>query len=80
MEPMKQLETKSFMTTPGPLAFPDALSILTWNINRGLQLDEVIEFLAGVVGRPDSCCRRPIGTPGELMVAISRSRSHKRLQ
>lgn len=45
---MKQLETKSFMTTPGPLAFPDALSILTWNINRGLQLDEVIEYLAGV--------------------------------
>jgi endonuclease/exonuclease/phosphatase family metal-dependent hydrolase len=47
MEPMKQLETGSFMTTPAPITLPDAVKIATWNINRGLRLNEVIEFLAG---------------------------------
>jgi endonuclease/exonuclease/phosphatase family metal-dependent hydrolase len=46
MEPMKQLETGSFVTAPGPLKLPDAVRIVNWNINRGLQLNEVIEFLA----------------------------------
>lgn len=35
------------MTTPAPFAVPDALRIVTWNINRGQRLSEVIEFLAG---------------------------------
>jgi endonuclease/exonuclease/phosphatase family metal-dependent hydrolase len=45
MEPMKQLETGSFITTPDPLARLDAVRIVTWNINRGLRLNETIEFL-----------------------------------
>ncbi|MGO9337217.1 MAG: endonuclease/exonuclease/phosphatase family protein [Terracidiphilus sp.] len=47
MEPIKELETGSFVTTPGTFEFPDALRIISWNINRGLRLNEVIEFLAG---------------------------------
>ena len=35
------------MATPSPLAIPDAVRIVTWNINRGQKLNEVIEFLAG---------------------------------
>ena len=44
---MKQLETRSFMTPSDPIALPDAVRIVTWNINRGQRLNEVIEFLAG---------------------------------
>ena len=44
---MKQLETGSFMTTPSAIALPNAVRIVTWNINRGQRLNEVIEFLAG---------------------------------
>jgi len=47
MELMKQLETGSFMTTPDPIALPDAVRVVAWNINRGQRLNEVIEFLAG---------------------------------
>lgn len=46
MEPIKELETGSFITAPAPFELPDALRIITWNINRGLRLNEVIEFLA----------------------------------
>jgi len=35
------------MTTPDSFAIPDAVKIVTWNINRGQRLNEVIEFLAG---------------------------------
>lgn len=35
------------MTTTDPFATPNAVRILTWNINRGQRLNEVIEFLAG---------------------------------
>jgi endonuclease/exonuclease/phosphatase family metal-dependent hydrolase len=44
---MKQLETGSFMTTPDSIETPNVVRIVTWNINRGQQLNEVIEFLAG---------------------------------
>jgi endonuclease/exonuclease/phosphatase family metal-dependent hydrolase len=38
-----QIETGSFgELTP----YPDSLHVLSWNINRGLQLDAIIEFLA----------------------------------
>jgi endonuclease/exonuclease/phosphatase family metal-dependent hydrolase len=46
MEPMSQLETGSFMTAPRPIALPETIRVVTWNINRGLRLDEVIEFLS----------------------------------
>jgi endonuclease/exonuclease/phosphatase family metal-dependent hydrolase len=45
MEPMKQLEIGSLVTTPDSFAVPDTVRIVTWNINRGLRLDEVIAFL-----------------------------------
>lgn len=44
---MKQLETGSFITKPNLNAIPDRIRIVTWNINRGQKLDEVIDFLAG---------------------------------
>jgi endonuclease/exonuclease/phosphatase family metal-dependent hydrolase len=47
MEPTQELETGSFIRTPDPFAPPDAVRIVTWNVNRGQQLHEVIEFLAG---------------------------------
>ena len=34
------------MTTPGLLATPDTVRIVSWNINRGQRLNEVIEFLS----------------------------------
>jgi len=45
MEPMKQLETGSSMTTAELFAIPNAIKVVTWNINRGQRLNEVIEFL-----------------------------------
>ena len=47
MEPLKQLETGSFTRTPDPHARPDIVRVINWNVNRGLRLNEVIEFLAG---------------------------------
>ncbi len=46
MDPTQELETASFMTTQGLLATPDTVRIVSWNINRGLRLNEVIEFLS----------------------------------
>ena len=46
MEATQELETGSFIRTPEPFARPDAVKIVSWNINRGQQLNEVIEFLA----------------------------------
>jgi len=34
------------MTTPDRLAIPEAVRIVSWNINRGLRLNEVMEFLS----------------------------------
>ncbi len=47
MEPTQELETGSFIRTPDLFARPNAVRIVTWNVNRGQQLNEVIEFLAG---------------------------------
>lgn len=47
MEATQELEAGSFIRTPDPFARPDAVRVVTWNVNRGQQLNEVIEFLAG---------------------------------
>jgi endonuclease/exonuclease/phosphatase family metal-dependent hydrolase len=47
MEPMKQFETGSFIQSPEACACPGTVRIVSWNINRGQLLKEVIEFLAG---------------------------------
>lgn len=44
---MTSLESGSFVTRPFLLEWPEALRIESWNINRGLRLDEIIGFLAG---------------------------------
>lgn len=46
MEAMQEIETESFIRTSDSFACPDAVRIVTWNVNRGQQLPEVIEFLA----------------------------------
>ncbi len=47
MEPMQELETWSFTRTSDAFARPNAVKIVTWNVNRGQRLNEVIEFLSG---------------------------------
>src|SRR5215469_4001301 len=42
---MKELESGSFSTKPSPCVWPIPLRAVNWNINRGLQLDGVIDFL-----------------------------------
>lgn len=42
---IKELEIGSFLTPPFPREWPDTLRVVSWNVNRGLQLDGVIEFL-----------------------------------
>jgi len=44
---MKQIETGSFRTASEALSFRDAFHLVSWNVNRGQHLNEVIEFLAG---------------------------------
>ena len=44
---MKRIETGSFLTASEALSFPDALHVVSWNVNRGQHLNEIIEFLAG---------------------------------
>jgi len=45
---LEQIETGTF-ATPSWLVFPpDSVRVVSWNIDRGLHLDGVIEFLAGV--------------------------------
>jgi len=43
---MKELESGSFLNRPFPRVWPETVRVVSWNINRGLQLDGVIEFLA----------------------------------
>jgi endonuclease/exonuclease/phosphatase family metal-dependent hydrolase len=43
---MTALESGSFLPEPFQLEWPDTLRIVSWNINRGLRVDEVISFLA----------------------------------
>lgn len=44
---MEELETGSFLKEPFPCEWPETIRIVSWNVNRGLQLKEIIEFLAG---------------------------------
>lgn len=43
---MDELETGSFSKDPLPSAWPKTIRLVSWNINRGLRLREIIEFLA----------------------------------
>lgn len=64
MNPMNHFETGSFIKTSEARACPDAVRIVSWNINRGQLLKEVIEFLAGtgadlvLLQEADLCARR----------------------
>jgi endonuclease/exonuclease/phosphatase family metal-dependent hydrolase len=42
-----ELETGSFCDVLLPREWPESVRVVSWNINRGLQLNSVIEFLAG---------------------------------
>jgi endonuclease/exonuclease/phosphatase family metal-dependent hydrolase len=43
---MNELESGSNLSGPSLTAWPETIRAVTWNINRGLQLDRVIDFLA----------------------------------
>ena len=43
---MEEIETGSFIKGAGPLEVPEKIKVVSWNINRGLQLNAVIDFLA----------------------------------
>jgi endonuclease/exonuclease/phosphatase family metal-dependent hydrolase len=42
---MKELETGSFVSQPSPCLWPTPVRVVSWNVNRGLRLDGVIDFL-----------------------------------
>jgi endonuclease/exonuclease/phosphatase family metal-dependent hydrolase len=42
---MKELESGSFLTTPFPRVWPDTMRVVSWNVNRGLRLDGILDFL-----------------------------------
>jgi endonuclease/exonuclease/phosphatase family metal-dependent hydrolase len=44
---MEEIETGSFSPPRLVLIPPDSIRVVNWNINRGLRLQKVIEFLAG---------------------------------
>ena len=48
---MLEIETGNFAVSRWVLCPPSSLKIVNWNINRGLQLQKVIQFLAGA--KPD---------------------------
>jgi len=43
---MQELETGDFAIPRWLLYSPDSIRVVNWNVNRGLQLQRVIEFLA----------------------------------
>lgn len=45
-EVMKELESGSFLSTTFPRVWPETIRVLSWNINRGVQLNRIIDFLA----------------------------------
>ncbi|HTQ59725.1 MAG TPA: endonuclease/exonuclease/phosphatase family protein [Candidatus Solibacter sp.] len=51
MSPMLEIETGNFAISRWVVCPPNSLKIVNWNINRGLQLQKVIQFLAGA--KPD---------------------------
>lgn len=44
---MEELETGSFSRRSNPCEWPETIRLVSWNINRGLHLEGIIEFLAG---------------------------------
>src|ERR1700757_778581 len=42
---MKELESGSFLSTPFPRKWPEIIRVVSWNINRGFQLNGIIDFL-----------------------------------
>ena len=44
---MQEIETGNFATSRWVLCPPDSIRVVSWNINRGLRLQRVIDFLAG---------------------------------
>jgi endonuclease/exonuclease/phosphatase family metal-dependent hydrolase len=42
---MKELESGSFLSRPFPRVWPETIRVVSWNINRGLQLNGIISFL-----------------------------------
>ena len=47
MTSMQEIETGNFAGPRWVLCPPSSIRVVNWNINRGLQLERVIEFLAG---------------------------------
>jgi endonuclease/exonuclease/phosphatase family metal-dependent hydrolase len=47
MSALEQIETGTFATPSWVIFPPDSVRVVSWNINRGLHLDRVIQFLAG---------------------------------
>jgi endonuclease/exonuclease/phosphatase family metal-dependent hydrolase len=43
---MDELERGSFSKVPLPREWPEPIRLVSWNVNRGLRLTEIIEFLA----------------------------------
>src|SRR5215469_7854261 len=43
---MEEIQTGSFVLETDPRQQPKSLTVISWNINRGLQLNAVIDFLA----------------------------------
>ena len=44
---MEEIQTGSFVSGSDPREQPEILRVVSWNINRGLELNAVIDFLAG---------------------------------
>lgn len=44
---MQEIETGNYAAPRWVLCPPDSIRVVNWNVNRGLQLQRVIEFLAG---------------------------------
>jgi endonuclease/exonuclease/phosphatase family metal-dependent hydrolase len=42
---MKELESGSFLSRPLPRKWPEIIRVVSWNINRGFQLNGIIDFL-----------------------------------
>ena len=42
---MKEFESGSFLSKLPPRVWPDGIRVVSWNINRGLRLDGIIDFL-----------------------------------
>jgi endonuclease/exonuclease/phosphatase family metal-dependent hydrolase len=44
---MEEVETGSFVREPFPCEWPETIRLVSWNVNRGYRLTEIIEYLAG---------------------------------